>query len=247
MPGISIVVTAMNEEGCLEPGVESVTRAASARFSDYEFIIVDDGSTDGTGEVADRLAARDARIRVYHTPVNRGLHDAYLRGIKLATKEYICWVAGNNMITAADLGGVFDAMGSADVVLSYPRVDKRVKYRVFISRSIILLLNTLFALRLRYYAGPCVYRASLAKELRSVTRGWMAVPEIVIRLLKSGQSYVEVPLDPQKRMAGRTKMFRLRNVAGSLASVLTLFIDIHRKGSALPVLPGDRIASARRE
>ena len=240
----SIIVTAMNEEGGLRPGVQSVRAAAEAHFSDYEIIIVDDGSTDGTGLVADEIAAADPRVRVHHSPTNRGLHDAYLTGIRLAAKEYICWVAGNNMITAADLAGVFGAMDRADVVLSYPRVDKRPKYRVLISRSIIVLLNTLFGLRLRYYAGPCVYRASLGKAMRTVTQGWMTVPEIVIRLLRAGQSYVQVPLEPQPRTSGRTKMFRPRNVVSSLASILTLFVDVQVKGRALPALSNEPVGGA---
>src|SRR5438132_621669 len=70
---ISVIVTALNEEGNLEPTVDSVVRAVSPRFADYEVIVIDDGSTDRTFEIAESLAAENPKIRVHHNPRNLGL------------------------------------------------------------------------------------------------------------------------------------------------------------------------------
>jgi glycosyltransferase involved in cell wall biosynthesis len=237
---ISVVVTAMNEEGNLEPAVEIIHTALASRFSDYEIIIVNDGSTDGTPAIADQLAARKPHVRVHHNPSNLGLHIAYLTGIKLANKEYISVIAGNNMLPSKALEDVFDAVGRADLVLSYLRADKRPMNRVLISRSLTLLLNTLFGLRLRYYSGPCVYRAVAGKRVRSVARGSMIMPEIVIRLLRAGQSHVEVAIDHKVRTAGRTKTFRFKNVVAALSGVLRLFIDIQLRRNIMPTFSGEQ-------
>src|SRR5206468_11558962 len=105
---ISIVVTAMNEAGNLEPTVQNVIAAASPRFGDFEVIIVDDGSTDGTTELADRMAAADARIVVHHNGQNRGLAYSYRAGVALARKRYTSWVAGNNIVPRDGLERLYD-------------------------------------------------------------------------------------------------------------------------------------------
>ena len=65
-PGISIIVPALNEEANLAAAVALCRSAATRYFPDHEIIIVNDGSTDATAEVAERCAATDPRVRVVH-------------------------------------------------------------------------------------------------------------------------------------------------------------------------------------
>jgi len=220
----------MNEEGNLLPTVESVSGALAHRGWDYEIIIVDDGSRDRTGEIADGLAARDSCIRVHHHRRNIGLHAAYLKGIELARKEYIGWVAGNNIITQPNLDAILSRVGEADMILSYPDVDPRRKRRRWVSRSFVILLNLLFGVRLRYYTGPCVYRAEAAKKLRPIAHGSMMVPELLLRLIKAGETYIQVDIRPKRRTAGTTKTFRISNIVYVASSVLRLWVDIQLLG-----------------
>jgi dolichol-phosphate mannosyltransferase len=221
---ISIVVTAMNEQGNLEPAVESVVRAVASRFLDYEVIIVDDGSTDRTSEIARSLAARNPRIRVHRNPRNLGLGRSYRIGIDLATNEYIGWVAGNNMLSAAALGAVYDRVGERDMVISYVLEDIRPLNRRIISRAFVVGMNLLFAVRLRYYTGPPVFKAAVAKRFPpGVTSGSLFVAEVLIRLLNAGQTYVEVGLHPQPRSSGATKTFRVKNILGVCRGMMRLF------------------------
>jgi dolichol-phosphate mannosyltransferase len=223
---LSVIVTAMNEEGNLRPTVESVLSVLTSQPWDYEVLIIDDGSSDRTAQVAEELAASDPRIVVHRHPRNLGLDRAYMKGIELATKENIGWVAGNNMIPAEALEAIYGSVGAADMILSYPEVDPRRKRRRWVSRTFTLTLNVLFNVRLRYYTGPCVYRAVVAKTLRPITQGSMIVPELLLRLIKAGETYIELPLQPKPRSSGQTKTFRPRNVASVVLSVGRLFVDI---------------------
>src|SRR5262245_24322284 len=221
---ISVVVTAMNEQGNLRPAVESVVQAVAPRFIDYEVIIVDDGSSDGTFEVAEALAAGNPRIRVHRNSRNLGLGRSYRIGIDLATYEYTAWVAGNNMLSAEALGRVYDRVGERDMVISYVLEDVRPVSRRIISRAFIIGMNLLFSVRMRYYTGPPVFRSAVAKRFPpGVTSGSLFVAEVLIRLLRAGQTYVEVGLQPKPRTSGATKTFRLKNILGVCRGVMRLF------------------------
>ena len=223
---ISVIVTAMNEEGNLRPAVDSVVRAVAPRFARYEVIIVDDGSEDRTFEIAKSLAAGNPRIRVHRNARNLGLGRSYRIGIGLALCEYASWVAGNNMLSQEALERVYDRVGERDMVISYVLRDIRPFVRRLISRAFTFGMNRLFSLKMRYYTGPCVFRSQVAKRLPARAPGSLFVAELLVRLLRTRQTYVEVGLQPLPRSSGSTKTFRIRNVVDVFTSVMRLFWEL---------------------
>ena len=228
---LSVIVTAMNEIGNLAPTVENVLAAAAPRVADVEVIIVDDGSTDGTSDLADRLAQSDPRIVVHHNGRNRGLAYSYKQGIARASKQYTSWVAGNNIVPRKGMEDLYDRVGAVDTVLTYVLTDVRGLFRRTISRSLTIAVNLLFGVRMRYYTGPCVYRSDVLKQQVCICEGSMIVPEILLRMVKTGLPYVEIPLQPQSRTSGSTKTFRLRNLVAAAGSLLRLFWNIQVLGA----------------
>jgi len=227
---ISVIVTAMNEERNLRASVDAALRAVAPRFPRYEIIIVDDGSDDGTFEIARSLADANARIRVHRNSRNLGLGRSYRIGIDLAACEYTSWVAGNNMLSLAALERVYDRVGERDMVVSYILQDVRPLRRRIVSRAFTLVMNRLFSLNMHYYTGPCVFRSDVAKRLPSGAPGSVFVAELLIRLLRERQSYVEVGLQPLPRSGGATKTFRFKNVLDVFASVIRLFWELRVAG-----------------
>src|SRR3981081_564578 len=78
---LTVVVPAFNEARRLATTVAAVVRAAENHLDDYEIIVVDDGSRDGTGEIAEAVARQNRHIQVVHWPDNRGVGAAYLAGL----------------------------------------------------------------------------------------------------------------------------------------------------------------------
>ena len=83
---ISVIVPVYNVEQYLEKCVNSIINQT---YKNLEIILVDDGATDSSGELCDKLAAIDNRIKVYHKE-NGGLSDARNYGVERATGDYIC-------------------------------------------------------------------------------------------------------------------------------------------------------------
>lgn len=88
MPKISIIVPVYNVEKYLEKCVRSIL---AQTFTDFELILVDDGSPDSSGAMCDQFAEQDQRVKVIHKE-NGGLSDARNAGIELATGEYLGFV-----------------------------------------------------------------------------------------------------------------------------------------------------------
>ena len=238
---ITVIVTAMNEEGNLAPAVNAVVGAVAPRFARYEIIIVDDGSTDRTFEIAESLAAWNPRIRVHRNARNLGVGWSYRIGIELAANEYTSWVAGNNIVPQDALERIYDRIGERDMVISYIRRDVRGLGRRMMSRAFTLAMNLLFSVRVRYYTGPCVYKSEVAKRLPAHAHGSLFVAELLVRLLRARQSYVEVGVQPLARSSGTTKTFRLKNVIDVFGSVMRLFWELRVR----PMFASAREAEAR--
>lgn len=224
---VSIIVPALNEERNLADAVATVVNAIGDAFADYELLVFNDGSTDGTGKVADELAAVDPHLRVTHNSENKGFGYNYRRGIEIARMEYVTWFPGDNDAPGEGLRAILAAVGSADIVVGYlSNSHVRSPGRRFISVAYVTLLNALFGLRLRYYNGPSVIPRRLLLTVPINTRGFACLAATLIRLLRSGYGYVEVPYQTGVRQHGRTKAFMVKNIVSVLGTIAGLFWEV---------------------
>ena len=228
-PTISIIVPCLNEEGNIKGTVKTIKSAlaVSASFSDYEIIIFNDGSTDNTGSVINNIQKTEDSIRAIHNQKNMGFGYNYTEGVRLATMDYIIMVPGDNEIPAEAVTEVFNLTGSADIVIPFTANQHvRPLGRRLLSRLFVAIINTMFALRLRYYNGTCVIKSSLLKNCALKTWGFAYMAAILVRLLRSGASYVEVGIDIKPRASGTSKAFAMKNIVSVTKAIFTLFWDV---------------------
>ena len=110
----SIVVPIYNVEKYLRQCVDSIL---SQTFTDYELILVNDGSNDGSGTICDDYAKQDSRITVVHKP-NGGLSDARNAGTAVAKGEYIVYIDSDDYVISDDfLAEIYNQANDADIVL----------------------------------------------------------------------------------------------------------------------------------
>ncbi len=226
-PGISVVIPARNEEGNLKPCVETVIGALDGVTDDYEIIIVNDGSTDGTGALAERLAAELQGVRVVHNAQGLGFARAYRYGAGLASKAYIALVPGDNEIQPASMRAIFQAVGSADIVAPFTaNQESRPWLRQALSRTFTGTVNFLFGYNLRYYQGACVYPAGVLRTLPVTTTGFVFLTEMLVRALAAGYRPAPVPMYIQERQFGASRAVTIRNVVTALKTLAWLVWDV---------------------
>src|SRR3990172_4914217 len=109
--GLSVFFPAYNDSGTIASMVIRAVQAASALTPDYEVIVVNDGSTDATAQIADELARTYPNVRVVHHPRHRGYRGALQAGFRSATKDLIFYTDGDAQYDPAELAVLWAKMG----------------------------------------------------------------------------------------------------------------------------------------
>lgn len=220
-PSISIFVPAHNEAGNIAGAIEDIVWAAEGQFRDYEILLVNDGSTDGTGEIAETLTAKNSRIKVLHHPQRCGIAAGYQTALREAKKDFISYLPGDREIRAESVRDILSAVGKADIVAPYHQNSRaRAIHRRVMTYVYTTLCNFLFGQNVRYFQGPIILPTVLARTIPIRCTGFAFVTEVLVHALHSGLSYVEVGLSHQERLSGRSKSVSLSNM---LIAVKTIF------------------------
>lgn len=223
----SFIVPALNEEGVVEMVVRDIWSIVDRLVETYEIILIDDGSTDRTGLIMDRLAAELPRLRVIHNETNTGLGASYQRGVREAKLDYVMMLCGDGGLPAASLPSIIANIGAADIVVPFMTNLKEIKtpMRYLISRSYTHLLNWLSGQRLHYYNGLPVHRRAFLDQIAMTSSGFGFQGEILVKLLKSGCTYIQVGVLGAET-TNKTSVFRVRNLLSVTRTLLKLVLEL---------------------
>ena len=244
-PSVSFIVFALNEEARIEATVQTVLRAvAQSNLADYQIVLVNDGSTDNTGAVMERLASQNPRICAIHNATNLGQGGAYKHGLTRATCDYVMGVAGDNAASVESISSTIAPVGKADVVVPYANnPEARANIRRFGSKAFTTVINILFGLKIPYYNGA-VPRRTLLKRIVINTNGYAFFAEIVVKLLvQEGCSHVDVAVNYPASANAHTSALRIKNLAEVLKDVVRLFFDVRRRKTDAPAVAVDHSSS----
>lgn len=231
---VSVFLPAYNEVDNLEESVADIVWAASQVLSEYEILIVDDGSTDGTGELSDRLAGENPRIRAIHQLRNKGIAAAYERALDEAKLDYFSFLAADGEIARESVLNILGSVGQADIVAPYHQNPQaRQPHRRFLTWASTALVNALFGQRMHYYQGPCIYSVALARSLPKTAGGFYFPTQMLIHALHAGYTYVEVGLTHVDRTHGRSKAVSAKNILKALRTIAQVWWAIHLGGGAV--------------
>jgi dolichol-phosphate mannosyltransferase len=213
---VVVVIPTYDERENIEWIVGRLRRAVPS----VDVLVVDDGSPDGTGEIADRLAAEDPQVTVLHRTEKAGLGAAYLHGFRVALER------GYDVIGEMDADGshqpeqlpdLLAALADADLVIGSRWVRGGTVVNWPLSRKVLSVGGNLYARLLLgipvhdVTAGYRLFRRTTLEriDLRSVeSAGYIFQTDLAFRTLRAGLRVVEVPIEFVERVRGNSKMSR---------------------------------------
>jgi glycosyltransferase involved in cell wall biosynthesis len=202
---LTIFFPAYNEQENLASAVEDALRVAegSPYIVDFEIIIINDGSTDATQAIAERIAVGDNRVRVVKHEQNRGYGAALKTGLAAATKDWIFFTDADRQFDIVELQNLLVHLPTHDAVIAY-RAPRRDRFMRLVNAKVWNLLNQiLFGLHVRDI--DCAFkllRRQDVQKLRLLSRGAMINAELLIKLTRCGVRIKEVPVSHLPRLRG---------------------------------------------
>jgi glycosyltransferase involved in cell wall biosynthesis len=225
-PEYSVLVMTYNERASLEAVARELDEALRRLARPYEVVIIDDGSTDGSGALADRLAAENPSVRVLHHKANQGLGGVYRTGFAEARGRFVSFFSADGQFPADIVAQFAREIDGADLVLGY--LPSRDCPWIAQALSMIekLVYGALFG-PLPKFQGVLMFRRALlvGMPLKSKGRDWVVLMEFILRAQRLGCRIKSVPTGLRPRKSGESKVTNLRTVWNNFQGVLRLRLD----------------------
>jgi glycosyltransferase involved in cell wall biosynthesis len=196
----------------------------------WELIIVDDGSRDRTGALADDVARTHPHVRVVHHPVNRGYGAAVRSGLAAARYDFVFFTDGDRQFDVGQIGRLLAALDRADVAIGYRRNRADHLVRKLNASAWNALVRLLFRIPSRDI--DCAFkllprRAVAGLDLRA--EGAMVSTELLAQIVQAGHRMVEVPVDHFPRTSGVSSGGDPRVIARAFVELFRLYRRLRRR------------------
>lgn len=224
---VSVIIPAFNEEENIQSTIELVQTLVRRCIKNFEIVVVNDGSTDRTGEIVAAAAKKDRQISLVTHTTNEGLGKALRDGFGAAAKMYVTGYPADNDQSSRILTDLIRNRKKADLVSSYvTNLYTRPLIRKAISIFFVTLMNSIFGLRLKYYNGYFICRNDLLKKIKVTSQGFTIFAEVKVKLIKKGVTFIELPYETAPRVKGNSKALRFKNIIQTILFIPRLMKEV---------------------
>ena len=234
MKSITVAMPAYNEAENIEAMVEDVIQMMDPLADDYEVIVVDDGSRDGTGQVVKSLEQRYPQVRLVQHEVNQGYGAAVFSGLTNASKELVFFTDSDRQFDLQEIRKLLDLIDQADLIVGYraPRRDPFMRKLNGWGWSALVTLLFGYTARDIDCAFKLMHRTVIERLKEKVaSRGATFSAEFLIRAKRDGFRIREVPLRGHRpRVAGSQTGARLDVITRAFKELFHLRLTLWREG-----------------
>jgi glycosyltransferase involved in cell wall biosynthesis len=225
MSNLTILIPALNEEDSIEITVRSLYITAKQYLDAVEIIVVDDGSTDRTGQIVDALASAVPMVTAIHHTHSMGLGYIFREGIARAQYENITFIPGDNAYNASSMHDFLSSAGHADMILGYRtnQFQARRLHRAIISILYTWVMKILFLAPIRDFHGPVIYPVQKMRALRLTST--VSQVEWIIKLLRMHCIYVQKPVQLNDDKSRKSRALRWKTFVSIAAMVQSLWFS----------------------
>lgn len=227
-PYITVVMPALNEAGNIDDAVASVLQAADSFGLDLEIVVVNDGSTDATPEKVAAWSARDPRVRRIDHTAPMGIGRAFWDGVDQARGQNVVMLPGDNENDPAEIFRYATLLEHVDIVIPflYNR-EARSLWRNVLSLLYRQIISSTFRVNFNYTNGTVLYRSSILRQLPYRSASFFFQTDMLVRLVKNGYLFAEVPYRIRQRGGGRSKAVSFPSLMKVIRGYIQLVKDIH--------------------
>jgi glycosyltransferase involved in cell wall biosynthesis len=234
-PRVSVFFPVYNDERTVERVALKSLDVLSRVASEYEVVIVDDATPCRAGEIADRLAAEDPRIRVIHHSKNLGYGAAIRTGLANVRYEWICFTDGDDEYDICDLEKLIRLRHRYDLIITFRYAKLYSTFRIFVSWVYNRSLRALFKSRFRDIStGLRLIRRDLLNEIDLKSSSPFIGAEIAIKTMLKGFPVGEVGIQTFPREFGHGSATSWRNIIATIRDMISCYRTIFSPGYDAP-------------
>lgn len=224
---------ALNEEKNISSAIEDTIKALDRYHIKGEVVVINDGSSDTTpAKIKEKMQQYPDRVRMLEHDRPMGIGASFWDGVDGAHGEVVCMMPGDNENDPEEIIRYLNLMNRVDMVVPFIfNRGVRSAFRRFISFMYRFILNTTFQTSLNYTNGTVLYRRIILKDVGSRESGFFYQTAILIRLIKKGYLFAEVPNRLSIRESGESKALSIKSLFAVMKGYLKLFTDIYFSGN----------------
>jgi len=248
-PSISVIMPALNEEQNIRAAINNTLNALQDFGIKGEIIVVNDGSTDDTEEFVKNIMEKDNRVRLIKHESPKGIGTSFWDGVDTSIGDAIVMLPGDNENDAWEIFRYYRLLEHVDIIVPFIfNREARSPFRNALSLIYRLIINTTFRANFNYTNGTVLYRKSILAELPYRSSGFFFQTDILIRMIKKGYLFAEVPYKLGLRNEGVSKAVTfpslLKVIKGYLSLVKDYYGGINIKNDG--IFMSDSLTAARR-
>ena len=227
---LSVFFPCYNEQDNVARTTERAIAVLEKLNADYEAIIVDDGSKDATGQIADKIAARNKRVRVVHHPTNLGYGAALQSGFRSAAKELVFYTDGDGQFDISEMPALLPLIKQYDIVSCYRLNRQDNMIRKINAWCWTKLVCFLFKMKIRDIdCAFKLYKREIFDNIKMVSTGALIDTEILARATHKGYAVTQRGVHHYPRTSGTQTGAKLGVIIRAFRELFKLYNQIKKE------------------